>query len=406
MSVWLTLETAVEALRRNVMRTGLTALGIIIGVAAVIVMMALGNGARESIESRIRTAGTNLIIVMPGSATVGGVRLGQGARTTLTPADAQAIAAQVPGVAAVSPGASTRAQVVSATGNWYTQVQGASAQLPVIRDWAVDAGSFFTDSDVTRVSRVVVLGAIVRDQLFGSDVDPTGASIRIANQPFTVVGVLSRKGQSAMGQDQDDTVVVPYTTVQKKLSGNPWLSNITVAAASESELQPVAEEIGTLLRDRHRLVGSEPDDFTVRTLEEMTQVLTSTTSTMTWLLAGVAAVSLLVGGIGVMNIMLVSVTERTREIGLRLSIGARKRDVLRQFLVESLTLSLAGGATGILLGIAGSMGLSYALAWNASVSMTSIALSFLCAAAIGAFFGLYPARRAASLSPIEALRYE
>jgi putative ABC transport system permease protein len=406
MSIWLTFETAIEALRRNVMRTLLTALGIIIGVAAVLVMMALGNGARESIESRIRTAGTNLIIVMPGSATVGGVRLGQGARTTLTPADAQAIATEVPGVAAVSPGASTRAQVVSATGNWYTLVQGASPALAQVRDWPVDSGSYFTDSDVTRASRVAVLGAIVRDQLFGSDVDPTGESIRVANQPFTVVGVLTRKGQSAMGQDQDDTIVVPYTTVQKKLSGNPWLNNITVAAASEGQLHAVAEGISEVLRQRHRLVAGEPDDFTVRTLEEMTQVLTSTTSTMTWLLAGVAAVSLLVGGIGVMNIMLVSVTERTREIGLRLSIGARKRDVMRQFLVESLTLSLAGGATGVVLGVGGSMGLSYALSWNASVSLASVALSMVCAAAIGGFFGLYPARRAAALSPIEALRYE
>ncbi len=406
MSTWVTLETAIEALRRNVMRTVLTALGIIIGVAAVIVMMALGNGARESIEARIRTAGTNLIIVMPGSATVGGVRLGQGARTTLTPADAEAIAAEVPGVAAVSPGANTRAQIVSSAGNWYTQIQGAGADMEAVRDWPVDLGSYFTSADVTRAARVVVLGAMVRDQLFGQDADPTGASVRIGNQPFVVTGVLARKGQSAMGQDQDDTVVVPYTTVQKKLTGNPWLNNITVAAASEDQLQAVADQIGTVLRERHRLTPGEPDDFTVRTLEEMTQVLTSTTSTMTWLLAGVAAVSLLVGGIGVMNIMLVSVTERTREIGLRLSIGARKADVLRQFLVESLTLSLAGGGVGVLLGIGGSVALSYALSWNASVSLLSVVLSVVCAAAIGAFFGLYPARRAAALSPIEALRYE
>jgi putative ABC transport system permease protein len=264
MSLWFTLETALEALRRNVMRTLLTALGIIIGVAAVIVMMALGNGARASIESRIRSAGTNLIIVMPGSATVGGVRLGQGARTTLTPADAEAIGRDVPGIDAVSPGATTRAQVVSATGNWSTQIQGASAELASIRNWSVESGSFFTDADVTRAGKVALLGAVVRDQLFGADSDPTGETIRIANQPFTVVGVLERKGQSAIGQDQDDTVIVPYTTVMKKLSGNTWLSNITVAAADESQSSQVADSITTLLRQRHRLSSGDTEDFTVR----------------------------------------------------------------------------------------------------------------------------------------------
>jgi putative ABC transport system permease protein len=406
MSLWQTLETALEALRRNVMRTTLTALGIIIGVAAVIVMMALGSGARASIESRIRSAGTNLIIVMPGSATVGGVRLGQGARATLTSADAEAIAREVAGVAAVSPGASTRAQVVSATGNWSTQIQGTSADISTIRDWSLESGSFFTDADVARAAKVALLGATVRDQLFGSGVDPTGETLRISNQPFVVSGVLASKGQSAVGQDQDDTVIVPYTTVQKKLTGATWLTNITVAAASEQQIAEVADAITTLLRQRHRLAPGEPDDFNVRTLEEMTSVLTSTTNTMTWLLASLAAVSLIVGGIGVMNIMLVSVTERTKEIGLRMSIGARKRDVLRQFLIESLTLSLVGGLAGIVLGIGASFGISHVLAWNTRVSIVSILLSFGCAAAIGGFFGLYPARRAAALSPIDALRYE
>jgi putative ABC transport system permease protein len=290
MSTWLTLETALEALRRNVMRTALTALGIIIGVAAVIVMMALGNGARAAIEARIRTAGTNLIIVMPGSANVAGARTGQGARTTLTPDDSDAIARQVTGIAAISPGASTRAQVVSAMGNWYTQIQGASGELQVIRHWDTEFGAFFTDADVARAAKVAVLGSVVRDQLFGAGVDPTGQTIRISNQPFTVAGVLTSKGQSAIGQDQDDTMVVPYTTVQKKLTGNTYLSNMTIEAASPDEIQAVAGAVSALLRERHRLQPGEADDFTVRTLEEMTNVLTSTTSTMTWLLASVAAV--------------------------------------------------------------------------------------------------------------------
>jgi putative ABC transport system permease protein len=405
MSLWLTLETAVEALRRNVLRTTLTALGIIIGVAAVIVMMALGNGARSSIESRIRTAGTNLIIVMPGSANVAGARTGQGGRTTLTPADADAMAA-VPGVAAMSPGATTRAQVVSASGNWSTTIQGASAELATIRDWDMESGAFFSDADVSRSAKVALLGALVRDQLFGENADPTGETIRINNQPFVVDGVLARKGQSATGQDQDDTVFVPYTTVMKKLSGNTWLSTVTVAAAGEDQMPAVSAAITDLLRQRHRLTAADPDDFNVRTLEEMMSVLTATTSTMTWLLASVAAVSLIVGGIGVMNIMLVSVTERTREIGLRLSIGARKRDVLTQFLVESLALSLVGGVAGILVGVGASFGVSRLLAWSVCISPVSVALSFACAAAIGGFFGIYPARRAAALSPIEALRYE
>jgi putative ABC transport system permease protein len=405
MSLWLTLETAVEALRRNVLRTTLTALGIIIGVAAVIVMMALGNGARSSIESRIRTAGTNLIIVMPGSANVAGARTGQGGRTTLTSADADAIGA-LSGVAAISPGATTRAQVVSASGNWSTQIQGASAELATIRDWDMESGAFFSDADVSRSAKVALLGAIVRDQLFGENADPTGETIRINNQPFVVDGVLARKGQSATGQDQDDTVIVPYTTVMKKLSGNTWLSTVTIAAASEDQIPAVSAAVTDLLRQRHRLTAADPDDFTVRTLEEMMSVLTATTSTMTWLLASVAAVSLIVGGIGVMNIMLVSVTERTREIGLRLSIGARKRDVLTQFLVESLALSLVGGVAGILVGVGASVGVSRLLAWSVSISPVSVALAFACAAAIGGFFGIYPARRAAALSPIEALRYE
>jgi putative ABC transport system permease protein len=400
-----TLVTALEALRRNALRSGLTALGIIIGVGAVIVMMAIGDGARQSIEARIRTAGTNLVMVLPGSATVGSARLGQGAVTTLTDEDAGAIAA-LPGVVAVSPGVNARAQVAAPGGNWSTQVQGTGAGLTEIRAWTLERGSFFSDADVARAVKYAVLGAVVRDQVFGAGADPVGETMRINNQPFTVIGVLTRKGQSAMGQDQDDTVVVPYTAVQRRLTGTTHLGTITVSATDESEVAAVASAVATLLRQRHRIVGGAPDDFTVRTLDEMASVMTSTTTTLSYLLASVAAVSLLVGGIGVTNIMLVSVTERTREIGLRMSLGARRSDVRRQFLTEALVLSVAGGLAGVALGIGAAWSLSAGLQWTTAVSARAVLLSFGCAFAIGAFFGWVPARRAAALNPIDALRYE
>ena len=399
------LTTALEALRRNALRSGLTALGIIIGVGAVIMMMAIGDGARQSIEARIRSAGSNLVIVTPGSATVGGARLGQGAMTTLDAADAEALR-EVAGVVAVSPGVNTRGQVVASGGNWSTQIQGAGDELAAIRSWSLESGSFFSAADVTRAAKVAVLGAVVRDQVFGAGADPTGETVRISNQPFTVIGVLARKGQSAMGQDQDDTVIVPYTTVQKRLTGTTFLGTITISAADETQVAPVAQAVGAVLRQRHDLIAGQADDFTVRTLEEMASVMTSTTTTLSYLLASVAAVSLLVGGIGVTNIMLVSVTERTREIGLRMSLGARRSDVRRQFLAEALVLSLAGGLAGIALGIGASWALSAGLQWTTAVSMRAVTLSFGCAFAIGAFFGWVPARRAAALNPIEALRYE
>jgi putative ABC transport system permease protein len=405
MSLYTTLTMAAEALRRNVIRTALTTLGIIIGVAAVIVMMAIGDGARESIEARIRSTGTNQVVVMAGSANVGGVRLGQGGVTTLVPDDAEAIRA-LPNVQMVSPGLNTRAQVVTAGANWSTQIQGVGADFLTIREWPAEHGAFFADIDVTRSRKVAMLGSSVRDQLFGAGADPTGASIRLNNQPFTVIGVLTRKGQSAFGQDQDDVVLVPYTAVQKRLMGVQHISNITVSAVDGASLPQLSASIATALRERHRLMPGEPDDFNVRSFEEMASVLTSTTTTMTYLLASVAAVSLLVGGIGIMNIMLVSVTERTREIGLRLSIGARRRDVLRQFLVEALVLSLGGGLAGIALGVSTSYAVNLLLHWSMRISPNAVALSFGCAATIGVLFGLFPARRAAALSPMEALRYE
>jgi len=406
MSPVIILAIAVTALRRNAMRTALTALGMIIGVAAVIVMVAIGHGAQSSIEDRIRSAGTNVVTITAGSNAFGPVRQGFGATPTLIPEDAQAIARDVQGIAYVSPGVNTRQQVVAETANWNTQVQGAGADLPAIRAWSLESGAFFTDLDVARAEKVAVLGAVARDELFGAGTDPTGATVRIGSQPFRVIGVLTRKGQAAMGPDQDDTVVVPYTTVQKKLLGITNLQSITLSTANGVPFQAVSDQITTLLRTRHKLAADAQDDFSVRSLEEMATVLTSTTTTMTWLLASIAAVSLLVGGIGIMNIMLVSVTERTREIGLRLSMGARDIDVLFQFLVEAVVLSLAGGAIGVALGFAASLAVSHIMGWTAVVTSEAVLMSFGFAAAVGVFFGFYPARKAAALDPIAALRYE
>ena len=406
MTIGSTIGLAFEAITRNKLRSALTSLGVIMGVAAVIVMMALGDGAKASIEQRVSSLGTNVLTVSAGSANVGGVRTGQGAVTTLTPADADAIAAEVRGVRAVSPGVSSRAQAVGPAGNWQTQIQGAGAAFVDIRAWDLAAGSFFTEDDVEKASRVAVLGAMVRDQVFGEGVNPVGEIIRINNQPFRVMGVLDRKGQSAMGQDQDDTIVAPYSSVQKRLLGTTHLSNIMVAAEPGGSTSELSLAVGDLLRRRHRIAPGDTDDFNVRSPEEMARVLSSTTDTMAYLLASVAAISLIVGGIGIMNIMLVSVTERTREIGLRRALGAKRIDVLRQFVAEALSLSLAGGAMGVALGIGSSYALSAILEWATEVSPMAIAMSFGFAALVGVVFGYLPARKAAALMPTEALRYE
>ena len=406
MSLLMTMLVAVKALRRNAMRTALTALGMIIGVAAVIVMVAIGTGARTSIETQIKNAGSNIVMVNAGSGGFGPVRQGQGAVTTLTEQDAEAIRQQVPGIRHLSPGANTRAQIVAETANWNTQVQGASEELAAIRSWPLQFGGFLTAQDVSSAAKVAVLGSVTRDQLYGAGADPVGQVVRIKNQPFRIVGVLTPKGQAAMGPDQDDTVIVPFTTVQKRLLGIQHITGITIAAEDGVSLDTVSAEIASVLRTRHRLPDGVDDDFMVRTQAEMTSMLTSTTNTMTYLLAGIAAVSLIVGGIGIMNIMLVSVTERTREIGLRLSVGARDLDVLAQFLVEAIVLSLAGGAIGILVGLGFSYGVSRVMQWSTVVTMQSVLLSFGVAAAIGVFFGFYPARKAAALDPIDALRFE
>jgi putative ABC transport system permease protein len=405
MSFLMVLRVAFKALARNKMRTALTMLGMIIGVSAVITMVALGTGAQSSIESQIQAAGTNMIMVSAGNFQQGGVRMGQGNASSLTPEDALAIQ-DVPGVQYVAPGVNTRGQVVAGNMNWGTQIQGTDVDLPLIRSWPTTQGAFFSPVDVVTASKVAVLGSVVHEQLFGADINPVGEIIRINNQPFTVVGVMASKGQSGMGQDQDDQIYVPYTTVMKKLRGITFIQNITVSAASAADTAPTAERISNLLRGRHQIVEAGSEDFMVRTMEEMASVRVQATETMTALLASIAGVSLLVGGIGIMNIMLVSVTERTREIGLRLAIGARGRDVLMQFLVEAVVLSLFGGSIGIALGLGMSRGVTAWMSWPTKVSAESVVIAFVFAAITGVFFGFYPARKAAALDPIDALRFE
>ena len=406
MSPVMTFRIAFKALGRNKMRTGLTMLGMIIGVAAVITLVAMGNGAQSMIEDQIKGAGTNMITVNAGNFSAGGVRGGVGTSSTLTEDDATAIRNEVPGAQFVAAGQQTQAQVIAGNQNWFTRIQGTDVDLPLIRSWATSHGSFFSSQDVTSAAKVAVLGKTVNDTLFGPDVDSTGQVIRVRNQPFKVIGVMAAKGQTGMGPDMDDQILVPYTTVMKKLLGVTSVRDITVSASSAGDTSAVADAVAVLLRTRHRIVPGQDDDFTVRTAEEIADIRTQAMGTMTTLLAGIAGVSLIVGGIGIMNIMLVSVTERTREIGLRMAIGAKGRDVLLQFLVEAISLSLMGGGIGIALGFGLAEGMSRWMSWPAVVPANAVGMAFGFAAAVGVFFGFYPAQKAARLDPIDALRFE
>jgi len=402
------LRVAVKALGRNKMRTSLTMLGMIIGVAAVITMVALGRGAQSEIESQVQSAGTNVIIVRAGNFRSRGVSMGMGQSPRLDTRDVDAIREQVPDALYVAAGVRTRDQIIAANQNWNTTIQGTDIEYPQIRSWTTDLGTFFTTIHVQSAAKVAVLGSVVRDQLFGEGTDPVGARVRIRNQSFQIIGVMGSKGAGQFGEDQDDVVFIPYSTVNKKLRGRDGtnISQIDISAASPDRISFVADQIATTLREEHALGPGEDNDFMVRTQEDLTRIRSQTTQTMTGLLASIAGVSLIVGGIGIMNIMLVSVTERTREIGLRMAVGARSQDVLLQFLVEAVVLSLVGGIVGVGLGFGLSESLTRFLSWPTSIPADAIAIAVGFAATTGIFFGFYPARKAARLEPIDSLRFE
>ncbi|HLJ25878.1 MAG TPA: ABC transporter permease [Candidatus Angelobacter sp.] len=401
-----TLRIALRALARNKMRSVLTMLGIIIGVGAVIAMVGIGQGADQTMQQQIANLGSNMLFVSSGSVNFGGLRLGWGATKTLVQADVTAMVRECPAIIAAAPGTQTSAQVVYENDNWGTRITGSTPEYFDIRTWTFQSGASFTQDDVTTAANVAVIGDTVRKNLFAA-VDPVGKTIRIGNLPFTVAGVLVAKGQSAaMSEDQDDTIVIPLTTLQKKISGQNWLRFVMVSARSRSASYAAQQQIEALLRDRHRIREGQPNDFTVRNLADMADLASEASKVMTALLGSIAGVSLLVGGIGIMNIMLVSVTERTREIGIRIAIGATEGDVQRQFLIEAVVISLIGGTIGIIFGLGASWLIAVSAQWPILVSNGAIGGAAAVAMAIGIFFGFYPARKAARLDPIEALRYE
>jgi len=403
-----TVKLSLRALRVNKMRSALTMLGIIIGVGAVIAMLAVGTGASEKISGQISSMGSNLIMVLPGSTTSGGLRMGAGTQPTLNMADAEAIQKECSAVLVVAPTLNGAAQVVYGDQNWSTAIYGTTSAILAVRDWSLVSGRSFNEQDIRNATKVAILGQTVADNLFGG-MDPLGRIIRIKKVPFLVVGLLESKGQSAMGQDQDDIIYIPVTTAQKKIFGTSFpgmVRSIMVKARSSEDLDAAESQISELLRERHRIGARQDDDFTVRNLTQIMQAAEESSRVMTLLLGAIASVSLLVGGIGIMNIMLVSVTERTREIGIRMAVGAKTWDIRFQFIIEALTLSLTGGIMGILLGLAASKVLSAVADWPTVVAPLSIFLAFGFSGLVGIFFGFYPAYKASLLNPIEALRYE
>jgi len=404
--MWLmTFRIALRALARNKLRAFLTMLGIIIGVGAVIAMVAIGEGAKATIRAQIASLGTNVLIVLPGTASQGGVRTGSGGVNTLVDGDAKAITQEISAVAFASPALRRPEQVVAGNLNWSTLTQGVAPEFQQIREWQVAEGRFLHEGDMESAAKVAVVGQTVVDRLFGND-DPIDAVIRIRNIPFRIVGVLAPKGQTSQGTDQDDTILIPYTTMQKRLMRITWLQSILVSAVSAERVQEAQEQITALLRQRHRIGPDREDDFMIRNLSDIAEAASTSAGVMAVLLGSVASISLLVGGIGIMNIMLVSVTERTREIGIRMAVGARSRDIMLQFLVEAVVMAATGGGIGIMLGIGSSELLKFWAHWPTLVNPTIVAVAFLFSGAVGVFFGFYPAKKAAGLDPIEALRYE
>jgi putative ABC transport system permease protein len=405
------IRIALRSLRVNKLRSALTMLGIIIGVGAVIAMVAVGAGASARVAEQIQSLGSNLIIVLSGSVNTGGVRIGQGSQLTITEDDSASIAREIAAVQVSAPSIRGTSQVVFGNLNWSTGIQGVTADYFEARDWLVVSGRPISPEDVDGATKVALLGQTTVQNLFGGDMDPLGQIVRIKKVPFAVIGVLDRKGQNSWGQDQDDVILIPLSTAKKKVLGksnsNPRaVQAISVKIRPGEDMSEAESQLRELLRQRHRLQPYQEDDFNVRNLSEILQTQEESSKVMTYLLAAIASVSLLVGGIGIMNIMLVSVTERTREIGLRMAVGARGRDILGQFLIEAVTLSLIGGVIGIVAGVGGAEALSYFAEWRTLVAPQAIGLAFGFAAAVGVFFGFYPARKAARLDPIEALRYE
>src|SRR5215475_12048452 len=407
MTLLMIIRVAFRALVRNKMRAALTMLGIIIGVAAVIAMVSIGQGASASVQAQIESIGTNLLFVSAGAQNVGGVRSGtqDTGNQNLTVDDLDAIKREVPSVSMVTPSVNARSQLVAGNMNWNTNVTGVSEQYPEIRKWPVATGSFFSDADVRTAARVIVIGQTLADNLYPG-ADPIGQDLRVMNLPFRIVGVMMKKGQDQQGRDQDDVAFAPYTTVQKKILGRDRIQISYVSAISQDASYTAQSQITDLLRQRHKLSDNEPSDFTVRNMTDIAEAANETSKTMTILLACIAGVSLLVGGIGIMNIMLVSVTERTREIGIRMAIGARSSAVRTQFLIESIVLSLTGGTIGIILGIIVSFIIPMMLGWRTLISFLAIIGSVIFSVLVGVLFGYYPARKASGLDPIDALRYE